>query len=196
MILLVAVIVGALTGTLYARWKGEEWRPPFFEATWLVLLGFLPQLLVIYLPATRGYFSDGLASTSLVFSLLLLLAFAIVNRHLSGMYLLMLGLGCNLLVIMVNGGFMPLPVETASELWSQPALATLNVGERISSGSKDVLLQGEQIILPWLADRFSPPASISYRFAFSLGDIFNAFGAYYMLIKQQAPLSDRNKRYL
>jgi hypothetical protein len=184
MVLLVAVFAGILIGITYARWKGEKWSPPFFQATWLVFLGFLPQLLTIYIPVTREYFSDRLASASLIFSLLLLLIFAIVNRRLPGMYLLMLGLGANLLAILANGGFMPLSLETASKLWEQPALATLKIGERISSGSKDILLLREQIVFPWLADRFLPPDFLSYRFAYSLGDIFISIGAFYMLVKK------------
>lgn len=96
----------------------------------------------------------------------------------------MLGLGANLLAILANGGFMPLSLETASKLWEQPALATLKIGERISSGSKDILLLREQIVFPWLADRFLPPDFLSYRFAYSLGDIFISIGAFYMLVKK------------
>jgi hypothetical protein len=55
------------------------------------------------------------------------------------------------------------------------------VGQRVSSASKDVLLADSQITLPLLADRFVPPPIISYRFAFSLGDVFVAAGAFWML---------------
>ncbi len=189
MILLVAVLAGIVVGLIYAGWKGESWSPPFFQSVWLVLLGFLPQLLVIYLPLTRQYFPDRLASFSLISSQLLLLAFAVVNRRQPGMHLLLLGLGCNLLVISLNGGFMPLPLETASKLWAEPAFTSLTIGERISSASKDVLLQEEQIVLPWLADRFVSPVFISYHFAYSLGDVFISLGAFYMLVKRQAPVS-------
>lgn len=183
MVLLVPVLAGIALGWGYARWQGEAWHPPAFQSVWLVILGFLPQVLSIYLPSIRQHFPDKLASFSLIFSQLLLLAFTIINRRLPGMYLLMLGLGCNLLVILLNGGLMPLSVETASRLWSDPEFAALEVGKRIHAGSKDILLQGEQIILPWLADRFVSPAFIPVRFAYSLGDVFISLGAFYLLLK-------------
>ena len=188
MVLLVAVFAGIVAGIVYSKITGKDWRPPFFRAIWLVLLGFLPQFLSIYLPFTRQYISDQLASFSLVFSQLLLLCFAIINRRLPGMILLLLGLSCNLLVILLNGGFMPLPVETAAELWPNSILATMKVGERIHSGSKDILLQAEQIILPGLADRFVSPDFLPVRFAYSVGDVLLSLGAFALLAKGEVPV--------
>ena len=185
MILLASVLAGILFGWAYARWKGETWRPPIFRATWLVVLGFLPQLLAIYLPLTRHKFPDGLASLSLIISQTFLLAFTIVNRRLPGMQLIIIGLCFNLLAILVNGGFMPLPVNVASRLWPESVLTRMEVGGRISAGSKDILLPEEEIVLPWLADKFLPPDFINYRFAFSLGDVFVSLGTFWLLVKQQ-----------
>lgn len=187
MVLLVPVLAGIALGWGYARWQGETWHPPAFYSIWLVIVGFLPQLLLIYLPFVRQRFPDRFASFSLIFSQSLLLVFTIVNRRLPGMYLLMLGLGCNLLAILSNGGFMPLSVETASRLWADHELAALDVGKRIHSGSKDILLWGDQIIFPWLADRFVSPNFIPVRFAYSLGDIFISLGAFYLMLKGAAP---------
>ena len=186
MILLASVIAGIFYGWAHARLKGETWRPPSFHASWLIILGFLPQLLTIYLPNTRQYFSDGLASFSLIISQTFLFAFTVINWRLPGMFLIIIGLGFNLIVILVNGGFMPLPVEVASRLWSESVLTRLQAGERISSGSKDILLPEAEIVLPWLADRFFPPDFIKYRFAFSLGDVFISLGAFWLLIKRQS----------
>lgn len=185
MILLASVIAGIFFGWANARLKGEAWRPPSFHATWLVVLGFLPQLLTIYLPYTRQHFSEALASLSIIISQTFLLAFTIVNWRLPGMFFVIIGLGCNLIVILLNGGFMPLPVDVASRLWPESALTRLEVGRRISFSSKDILLPEADIILPWLADRFYPPDFIKYRFAFSLGDVFISFGAFWLLIRRQ-----------
>ena len=123
-----------------------------------------------------------MAATCLVFSQVLLLVFAWLNRSLPGMIVLTLGLGCNLAVILANGGFMPLPVEAATRLVSQEVLDGLVLGERISHTSKDILLPEASIRLPWLADRFISPSSLPYRFAFSAGDVFIAFGAFRLLV--------------
>lgn len=193
MVLLVAVLLGIAAGLVYAKIRKKIWRPPYFRAVWLVLLGFVPQLIAIYLPFTRQHISDQLASLSLIFSQSLLLFFAIVNRHLPGMYLLLLGLGCNLLVILLNGGFMPLPVDTAVELFPDSVFATLRIGERIHFGSKDILLPRYQIVLPWLVDRFVSPDFLPIRFAYSFGDILISLGAFYLLAKGEVPLNLSHK---
>ena len=182
MILLAAIAAGTLAGWGYARWTGRTWQPPMFRATWLVALGFLPQLLAFYLPYTRRLLPDGLASLSLVVSQFMLLVFTFANLRLPGMPVIMVGLACNLVVILANGGFMPLPVEAAARLVDRDVLERLTIGERVSSASKDVLLPESEIFLPWLADRFVVPPSLPYRFAFSLGDVFLAAGSFWLLL--------------
>lgn len=189
MVLLSAVIAGAVTGWGYARWQGRTWHPPVFRSVWLVFLGFLPQLAAIYLPSTRRILSDDFASSGLIISQLLLLFFSLINIRIPGMAILALGLGLNLVVIVMNGGFMPLPLETAEKFVNPRDLSGLEIGERIDSSSKDVLLPESEIVLPWLADRFVSPKWLSYRFAFSAGDIFVAAGAFWMLSGLQPALS-------
>ncbi|MBI5962283.1 MAG: DUF5317 domain-containing protein [Chloroflexi bacterium] len=192
MILLLSVVSGSLAGLGVARSKGHVWHPPVFSSVWLVFLGFLPQWLAFYLPSTRRLLTDSQASACLVVSQILLLGFALANLRLSGMIFLTFGLGCNLAVILANGGFMPLTVEAATSLVSQTTMNSLSIGERISSASKDILLSGSQIFLPWLADRFVPPHFMPYRFAFSLGDIFISVGAFWMLLNGSSSISVLN----
>lgn len=189
MILLTAVATGTLAGWGFAKWRGVAWQPPFFKATWLVALGFIPQFAAFYFPYTRRLLTDDLASLSLVCSQVMLLFFAILNRRMPGMPVFILGLGCNLAVILANGGFMPLTVDAASRLVNQAVLDGLIIGERISSASKDILLPETRILLPWLADRFVPPQNMPYRFAFSVGDVFVAVGAFWMLVGGRPALS-------
>jgi len=191
-ILLTAVAAGTVAGWGFARWRGIAWQPPIFRATWLVALGFIPQFVAFYSPYTRTALTDELASTSLICSQLMLLFFTFLNLRLPGMPILMLGLGCNLAVILANGGFMPLTIDAASRLVNQAILDSLVIGERISSASKDILLPETRIVLPWLADRFVSPQNMPYRFAFSLGDVFVAAGAFWMLVGERPALSVLN----
>ena len=190
MILLVAVLVGGLTGWGIAKWQGKTWHSPIFRFPFLVVIGFLPQFCAFYFPLTRHQFSDSQASLCLILSQIMLLIFGWLNRSLPGMIILMLGLGCNLAVILANNGFMPLPLETAKFFVSQEAMGNLILGGRISSASKDILLPEASIYLPWLADRFVFPDLFSYQFAYSIGDVFIAFGAFWLLVKGQMARPD------
>lgn len=187
MILLSAVLAGTFAGWGYARWQGRAWHPPVYRFIWLVFAGFLPQYVAFYLPLTRGQLPDIVASICLVLSQTLLSIFAFVNLEVPGMRILLVGLLCNLIVILANGGFMPLSLNAAARLVDQTVLDGLVLGQRVSSASKDVLLADSQITLPLLADRFVPPEIISYRFAFSLGDVLVAAGAFWMLLVGRQP---------
>jgi hypothetical protein len=130
--------------------------------------------------------SDETAAFCLVISQTLLLAFALLNRHLPGMWLLAAGLGCNLAVIAANHGFMPMTVEAFTSLADAEALERMTLGARLSQASKDILLPETQIRLPWLADRFVFPEFMPHRVAFSSGDVLVAAGAFWMLWSGQA----------
>lgn len=196
MILLVAVLSGGLTGWGIARWQGRTWLPPVFQFPQLVVIGFLPQFFAFYFSTTSRLLSDETASIFLVISQGMLLLFAWVNRSLPGISVLIIGLGCNLAVIVANGGFMPLPLETATRLVSPDVLNFLTIGERISHSSKDVLLPEALIRLSWLADRFASPSFLPYRFAFSIGDVFIALGAFRTLLDGRGSGSFSNARIL
>jgi hypothetical protein len=194
-ILLSAITAGILIGWLVAWRNKTTWQPPFFQHGWLVVVGFLPQFLAFFLPATRSLFPDWLAAVSLVGSQVILLAFCLLNRRLPGISLISIGLGLNLIVILANGGFMPLPMETAAYLLPQDAFNQLESGGRFSASSKDILLPMREIILPWLSDRFYPPRGFPYQFVFSLGDVLIAAGAFWMLVKSTRPAQPIEEEY-
>lgn len=189
MILLIAVLAGALSGWGLSAWQGRPWHPPVFRYPALAIAGFLPQVIAFYLPATSRTLTDKEASACLILSQILLLGFAGRNISLPGMPILFAGLGCNLAVILANGGFMPLMAETAERLVSHDVLNGITFGERIGYSSKDILLPGTDIRFPWLADRFISPSFLPFRSIFSTGDIFIAIGAFILLLKRKPDMS-------
>lgn len=184
MILWLGLGAGLAVGLGMSKWRGRPYRYPVLSHIWLIFVGFLPQLLVIYLGNNRVPVSDGLAALSIVTSQLILLVFAWLNRKLWGMPLLITGLILNLAVILANGGFMPISPNTAEQVIGAERLASFEIGSRI--GYKDILLPATKTQLEWLADRFLPPAWLPYQVAFSLGDIFIAFGAFGILAYQES----------
>ena len=188
MILAVAVAAGYSAGLLRAQWEKSTWMPPALSYFWLVPVFFLPQLLAFYLPGIRNQMANSLASVFLVISMLGFMLFCLLNRKLSGMPVLSIGLLLNLIAITANGGFMPLSTDTAADLFPKQALATLEIGSRIGV-SKDILLSPERIVFPWLVDRFVPADWFPYQFAFSLGDVFIGIGAFLLLALSHKPIS-------
>lgn len=182
MILLVAILAGLAVGLFFARLQKHPWTVPPLHKPWLVIIAFLPQFFTLYLPATRTWVKDDLAAAGLIVSLALLLVFCWFNRRLSGVWLLALGLACNLLVIAANGGFMPISPQTASRIVLPEILATYGNGDRF--GTKDILLPPEQTRLIWLSDLFLPPKGFPYQVAFSPGDVFVAAGAFWLMLTQ------------
>lgn len=95
----------------------------------------------------------------------------------------MIGLLLNLTVIVVNGGFMPISPQSAEKLVGPEIASELAPGSRF--GLKDILLPTHETRLEFLADRFLSPANFPYQVAFSLGDIFIACGAFWILAYQK-----------
>lgn len=182
MILLLALVFGLLTGLVWARWRGHPYQTPELQHLWLVFVAFLPQVIVIYLPNLP----NGLVAGCLLASQILLFRFAWLNHRILGMPVLICGVALNLLVMAANGGFMPVSPQTTSHLVSEERLLDFQLGSRI--GAKDILLLPQNTRFEWLADRFLPPAWLPYQAAFSLGDVFIAIGAFWMLAKPGSPI--------
>jgi hypothetical protein len=176
LILLVAVVVGLLAGLARARYYGRPFILPGLRFVWLAAIVFLPQWLVFFFGPTRNLFSDQIAGFALVISQIGLLLFGWINRGQTAFKLLMLGLSLNLLVIVSNGGLMPISPETLHLLVPSRPADTWEVGRRFGT-SKDRILAEADTNFAWLSDRFVTPTWISYKVAYSVGDVLIAAGA-------------------
>ncbi len=191
MILLFAVLAGLLVGLGKAYWRRQYYIAPSLQAVWLPVVAFLPQLFIAYMPTTRQLLNDGLASLSLLVSLALFFVFAWFNRRLPGMPILIFGLLLNFVVIVANGGWMPISLHTANLLAGKDVLQFVNLGSRF--GEKDILLPAQNIHIEFLADRFLLPAWLPYKVAFSLGDVLISVGAFWLLAQPGPGINSLDK---
>jgi len=183
MILAAAVLAGFAAGFLRAARAGRPYRTPDLRYPALVLVAFLPQMFAFYLSRTDlpnlGGFGEW-GRVILVISQLLLLVFVLFNRRQPGFWLLGLGLALNLLVILLNGGYMPISPETVRTIYPGVPDSQWQIGHRLGNG-KDIVLLPEETRLWFLSDRFTFPEGWNLLVAFSFGDILIALGAFWLL---------------
>lgn len=124
-----------------------------------------------------GAHTDGfdLPAVILLLANLGLLLMVWTNRHVPGMWFLGLGLLLNLVVMLANGGYMPIAPETLVRIGAHD-LAAAPAGTRML-GWKDVVLPPEQAQLVALSDVLVLPRPFAPN-AFSLGDVLIAIGLF------------------
>jgi len=189
LILLLAVILGLLAGLTRAWITKRKFHIPELRLLWLVAAAFLLQALAFTIPSTRESIPDTWASAILVSTQAALLAFAWVNRKQPGFWALGVGLLLNFLVIVLNGGLMPISPETLIRRSPNAPSGSWQIGERLGVG-KDRVFPDSDTNLWFLSDRFTTPAQIPYHVAFSLGDIWIAIGAFLLLWSIGAPIKE------
>ncbi len=192
MVLILAVCAGLVLGLIKAWLRKKPFSLPDLSLLWLGVLAFVPQALAFYLPITRSRIPDDWASAALIFSQLLLLAFFWANRRKPGFWLFGCGLALNLVVILLNGGWMPTTPEMVLRLYPHAPSGAWEIGQRLGS-SKDIVLNlwnmrlgffGDQVYIP-----FPPPL---HPAAFSLGDFLIGAGAAWFLMAQSESLIVHN----
>lgn len=193
MILLASVASGFLTSLLRAVFRRRWLNVPILRLGWLVFASLIPHLLAFNLPSTRASISDMAAAMILITTQGMLLVFAWANRRQPGFWMLGLGLVLNLLVIIANGGWMPISPETIQSIAPHAAPGSWQIGQRLGS-SKDIVLLASQTRLYWLSDCLLLPAWIPYRAALSIGDVLIAVGAFQALWTAASANHNMNKR--
>jgi hypothetical protein len=175
MILALAVIVGLIASTIRhgGQIAGQLAAIPLRSA-WLALLA-----VALQIPLLRAPFGppEQVGSQQVLFLLshLLLLACVWRNRRLSGIWLVGLGVICNLAVIVANRGFMPITPEALVQINPASTLDQWPAGFHYGY-SKDIILLREDTVLWVLSDMLVMPPPFPWPTAFSLGDLLIAAG--------------------
>jgi hypothetical protein len=180
MVLVAAVIIGSLLGIGRAWINKQEYRVYDLKAPALVLLAFLPQFLIFYLPSTRSRIPETTASILFISSLTILIAFSLLNIRKTSFWPVIAGFLLNVAVILLNGGWMPISPQTAQKIMPAGSVDLLKIGQRIGY-SKDILLTREETRLWFLSDRLTLPQWVNYGVAFSVGDLLLFIGIIWLL---------------
>lgn len=180
MILTLAVVLGFAASLVRHRGRvfSQIGAIPLRSA-WLALLALALQWPL--LRAAAGP-TGGLSVQMALFLLshVLLLAFIWRNRRLIGVLIAGLGVFCNLLVIILNGGLMPVTPETLTAINVGSKPEQWPVGEHYGY-SKDIILVRSETKLWALSDILVIPPPFPKPFAFSLGDLLIAVGIVVLL---------------
>jgi hypothetical protein len=176
-----SVIVALVRGGKFSR-LGEI----AFRCGWLALIAFALQIVVIYfpLPMTEGFW--GTHTLLLLGSYALLIVVTWLNRNILGLPLVGLGLVLNLLVVLANGGFMPVTLEALRQAGLAHLTLGLEPGSRLMA-TKDILLPRQDTHLWILSDIFVIPPPLPFNTIFSLGDFFLALGAFVFFQRAMLP---------
>lgn len=156
---LVAVALGVALGGSVGRLAELPLRAP-----WLFLSAVALQVVAFPVGVLPWRTHEAVASVLWVASYGLLLAAAILNRRLTGVPIVALGMLLNLAAILANRGTMPVRVE-----------AMHDAGRVAARQANSTALADPA--LPWLVDRWAAPHWIPLANVFSVGDVVIAVGA-------------------
>ena len=192
MILLIAILVGMITGLLRASLTGRQLQAFTLKHEWLVLVGILSQLISFQIPWTSAGLPSSFVPFVLIPSYILLLVFVWLNRKQPGFWLLGTGLLLNLAVILANGGYMPISPAAIQGLLPGSDISA-QIGQRFGT-TKGIILPTAQTSLYWLSNRFIFPAWTGLRVVFSLGDVVLSMATFFLFWSLGGPITE-NKEY-
>jgi hypothetical protein len=180
MILALAVILGLIASLIRHRGRAvEQITSVPLHLPWLALLAVILQYPLLRTP-TGSTQQVVVQQVLFLLSHAVLLLFVWQNRHLLGIRLIGVGVICNLLVILANGGFMPITPETLVRI--NPGSIADEWPAGIHYGhSKDIILPRHETTLWPLSDILVFPPPFPWPVAFSLGDLLLTAGIVVLL---------------
>jgi hypothetical protein len=133
---------------------------------WLLFIPFLLQLLAFFPRPDFIAVNDTATQWIYAVSMGLAVVALLLNRHLPGVIWIAAGLLLNILVISLNGGFMPV---------SAAARAVAGLPE-LTARETNVVPMTAATVLPWLGDILPLPAFLPFATVYSPGDVLITIG--------------------
>jgi hypothetical protein len=164
--ILVALVLGgkiAYLADLNLKWRG------------VIIAGFLIQIIVYNDFWQNNSSLKGLTTLAYFVSLGLLVIALARNHAIPGMKLIAFGFFLNVIAISLNGGYMPASLDAWTAAGFHPLLSGQTYNNSIG--------MGPNTFLPFLGDIFAIPHGVIFSNVFSLGDLFIALGAVYLIQK-------------
>ena len=180
MILVLAVAIGLAATLIRAKLKKRKLRHISLRWEWLVFASVLPQVLIFYIPVIGRYVSEDVIAVIQISTMAGLIVFTAINIKRTGFWVMGSGLVSNFLAIITNKGWMPISPATLVRLHPELPQNTWVIGQRLAS-SKDRIMRPESTNMFILSDTFAVPSWISYKFAFSIGDVLLSIGIILLL---------------
>ncbi len=180
MILSAAVVVGLAANLIRFRGRGFSRLAALpLRSAWLALLALVLQWPLLRAPTGPAQ-SLRIQQALFLLSHLLLLVFIWQNCRLAGIRIVGLGVICNLIAIVANGGFMPITPPTLVQINPSTTLERWPMGLHYGH-SKDLILARSDVRLWALSDILVVPPPFPWPTAFSVGDLLIAVGIVVLL---------------
>ena len=176
MFLIVAILIGVILGyalggrlSCLARLR--------FRHRWLILLSLMIQLAIFPLIGSRPLLPYATAFFHLL-SYGLIFLFLVLNYRSFPLIAVGIGAASNLIVIAVNGGYMPSSLLALSRAGAEKMVAHLMEADTYGN----VIRMSEQTRLNALGDLLYLPKGIPLATAFSVGDLMIGLGLLWLVV--------------
>ncbi len=151
----------------------------------LILLACLIQAGLIFLGARKVKFVLDYSSYAMIFSYIVLLLAVWYNKKLKGMNFIALGIFFNFIVIVVNGGHMPVLLDSLYKVGLDNFALSLKEGTYVTH-----TLITEKTLFRFLADVIPLPPPFPDPSVVSVGDLLMFYGVFSLI--QNAMLKKEN----
>jgi len=150
MILLLAIGFGLAATLLRAGLKHRTLKLRKLRWEWLVFLSVLPQIFVFQIPITSRWVPEAIIPYIQIVTMIGLIIFVSANLRVPGFWALGTGLAANFLVIVLNGGWMPISRVTLNFLTPSKPTDFWVIGTRLGL-SKDYIMNSLSVLVMFLS---------------------------------------------